>query len=61
MAGNVAEWVGTWDPVKKQPIVKGGSFMSSDLRLDRRAELDPNSTSETVGFRTVTHTPPGKK
>ncbi len=61
MAGNVAEWVATWDPIKKQPIVKGGSFMSADLRLDRRSELDPNSTSEAIGFRTISRTPPDKK
>ena len=61
MAGNVAEWIATWDAAKKHPMVKGGSFMSSDTRLDRRADLDPSSTSEALGFRTVTHTPPAKK
>ena len=61
MAGNVAEWIGTWDEVKKHPIVKGGSFMASDLRLDSRKDLDPSSTSEALGFRTVSHTAPDKK
>ena len=61
MAGNVAEWIATWDPVKKQPLVKGGSFMSADLRLDRRSELDANSTSEAIGFRTISRTSPDKK
>ena len=61
MAGNVAEWIATWDPAKKHPMVKGGSFMSSDIRLDSRKDLDANSTSEALGFRTVTHTPPAKK
>ena len=61
MAGNVAEWIATWDPAKKHPIVKGGSFMSSDTRLDSRKDLDASSTSEALGFRTVTHTPPVKK
>ena len=61
MAGNVAEWIATWDPVQKHPVIKGGSFMSSDLRLDSRKDLDPNSLSEAIGFRTVTHTPPAKK
>jgi formylglycine-generating enzyme required for sulfatase activity len=61
MAGNVAEWVGTWDPVKKRPLIKGGSFMASDLRLDRSSDSDPNTLSESIGFRTVTHTAPVKK
>jgi len=61
MAGNVSEWIATWDPVKKRPMIKGGSFMSADLRLDRRSELAPDSVSEAIGFRTVTHTPPSKK
>ena len=61
MAGNVAEWIATWDPVKKWPLIKGGSFMSADLRLDSRKDLEPYSTSEAIGFRTVTHTPPAKK
>ena len=61
MAGNVAEWVATWDAAKKHPIVKGGSFMSSDVRLDRRSEVVPDSTSEALGFRTISHQPPAKK
>ena len=61
MAGNVAEWVATWDTAKKHPIVKGGSFMSSDVRLDRHSDLDASAISEALGFRTVTHTPPAKK
>ena len=61
MAGNVAEWIATWDPVQKHPLIKGGSFMSADLRLDSRKDLEPYSTSEAIGFRTVTHTPPAKK
>ena len=61
MAGNVAEWVGTWDPVKKRPLIKGGSFMASDLRLERSSDSDPATVSESIGFRTVTHTAPAKK
>ena len=61
MAGNVAEWIGTWDDAKKHPLVKGGSFMASDLRLDSRKDLDPSSISEALGFRTVSHTAPDKK
>jgi formylglycine-generating enzyme required for sulfatase activity/CheY-like chemotaxis protein len=61
MAGNVREWTGTWDKAKKRPIVKGGSFMSSDVRLDQRTDLDASAVSEALGFRTVSHTPPTKK
>lgn len=58
MAGNVREWTGTWDKVKKRPVVKGGSFMSSDVRVDQRADLDPSAISDAIGFRTVCRTPP---
>lgn len=61
MAGNVAEWVGTWDPAKKRPLIKGGSFMASDVRLDRSSDSDPGTVAESIGFRTVTHTAPAKK
>jgi formylglycine-generating enzyme required for sulfatase activity len=60
MAGNVREWTGTWDPQKKRPVVKGGSFMSSDVTVSQRADLDPSAVSEGVGFRTVSRTPPTK-
>ena len=57
MAGNVSEWTGTW--VKGKPVIKGGSFMSSDVKLDRRvADMDAKTVSESIGFRTVTHTAP---
>jgi hypothetical protein len=61
MAGNVREWTSTWDPAKRKPVVKGGSFLSKDVRLDQRLEMDPSNVSEAVGFRTVSHTPPVKK
>jgi formylglycine-generating enzyme required for sulfatase activity/CheY-like chemotaxis protein len=61
MAGNVREWTGTWDKVKKRPVVKGGSFMSSDVRLTERADLDPSAFFEAVGFRTISRTPPAAK
>jgi len=61
MAGNVREWTNTWDKAKNHPIVKGGSFMSSDVRLNQRVDADPNSISEALGFRTVSHTPPTTK
>ncbi len=61
MAGNVSEWIATWEPVKKRPLIKGGSFTSADLRLDRSSDLDPASASEAIGFRTISRTPPVKK
>jgi formylglycine-generating enzyme required for sulfatase activity len=61
MAGNVAEWVGTWTKDEKFPIIKGGSFMSSDVRLDKRTDnVPPHTAQENLGFRTVSRTPPGK-
>lgn len=61
MAGNVREWTNTWDPVKRRPVVKGGSYLSKDVRLDQRAEMDPGTVNESIGFRTVSHTAPVKK
>ena len=61
MAGNVREWTGTWDNAKKHPIVKGGSFLANDVRLDSRKDLDPNTISEAIGFRTISRTAPVKK
>jgi formylglycine-generating enzyme required for sulfatase activity/CheY-like chemotaxis protein len=60
MAGNVAEWTGTWTKDQKFPIIKGGSFMSSDVRLDKRTDNAlPATAQENLGFRTVSHKPPG--
>ena len=62
MAGNVREWTGTWDAQKKHPIIKGGSYMSTDVRLDQRTDnFEPSYYNESLGFRTISHTPPTKK
>ncbi len=61
MAGNVREWTNTWDTGKKHPIIKGGSFMSSDVRLDQRMDADPSGINESIGFRTISRTPPANK
>jgi len=58
MAGNVREWTVTWDKVKNHPIIKGGSFMSGDVRLSQRVDRDSNYISEELGFRTISRTPP---
>jgi formylglycine-generating enzyme required for sulfatase activity len=61
MAGNVREWTQSWDKSKQKVVVKGGSFKSKDVSLDQHAEFAPDYVDESVGFRTVTHTPPVKK
>jgi formylglycine-generating enzyme required for sulfatase activity/CheY-like chemotaxis protein len=62
MAGNVREWTGSWDAQKKHPIIKGGSYMSTDVRLDQRTDnFEPSYYNESLGFRTISHTPPAKK
>ena len=62
MAGNVREWTSTWDAAKKHPIVKGGSYMTTDVRLDQRTDtFDPSFVHESLGFRTVSHTSPSSK
>ncbi len=59
MAGNVSEWTNTWTPDNRFPIVKGGNFMSADVRLDKRVEdQDGSKGAEHIGFRTVTTNKP---
>lgn len=55
MAGNVSEWVGPWSP-DNRPVVKGGNFLSADVRLDKRSrEYDASRAEEHIGFRTVSN------
>lgn len=62
MAGNVAEWTNTWTPDNRFPIIKGGSFESADVRLDKRtADHDPNKGEEFIGFRTISRSAPNAK
>ena len=59
MAGNVSEWTATWTADNRFPIVKGGNFMSADVRLDKRVEdRDPSKGAEQIGFRTATTNKP---
>ncbi len=59
MAGNVSEWTNTWTPDNRYPILKGGNFMSADVRLDKRVEdQDGSKGGEHIGFRTVTTNKP---
>jgi formylglycine-generating enzyme required for sulfatase activity/DNA-binding NarL/FixJ family response regulator len=58
MAGNVSEWV-DWPKGTRFPVYKGGNFQSADTRLDRRvADQNPNKGEESIGFRTISRTPP---
>ena len=59
MAGNVSEWTNTWTPDNRFPILKGGNYMSADVRLDKRVEdQDGGKGAEHIGFRTVTTNKP---
>ena len=61
MAGNVAEWTNTWTPDNRFPILKGGSFVAADVRLDKRtADHEPSKGEEFIGFRTISRTSPEK-
>ena len=59
MAGNVSEWTNTWSPDNRFPVIKGGSFVTADVRLDKRiADHDPNKGEEFIGFRTISRKSP---
>ncbi len=65
MAGNVSEWVADWvvgvDKRTKVPLIKGGSFASPDVQLDRRVNNQrADAVNDWLGFRTVSHTKPEK-
>ena len=62
MLGNVAEWTGTWDPEKRNPIVRGGSFHKPEANITARANgvLSYTNDCEFLGFRCVSDTPPKK-
>jgi formylglycine-generating enzyme required for sulfatase activity/CheY-like chemotaxis protein len=60
MLGNMAEWTSTWDPVKRNPIVRGGSFHKPEANLLGRADsvLSYTNDCEYLGFRCVSDTAP---
>ncbi len=72
MAGNVAEWTGSWaettePPIEVVPVIRGGSFSSQkddgnpDVILTRRnVVLLAEQNAPSVGFRTASDTPPKK-
>ena len=58
MAGNVSEWTGSWDDLKRFPVIRGGNFHTPDNSTIRRvAVLDPEGISEYLGFRTAADKP----
>ena len=64
MAGNVSEWTATMAPHEEGmggevPIIRGGNWGNPEHHLTRRlAVLDPLQAQDTLGFRTVSDTPP---
>lgn len=66
MAGNVSEWTATYDadpqmPSQKNPVIRGGNWKNPDYKITRRVLLLPDlGTADTLGFRTVSDTPPAK-
>ena len=65
MAGNVSEWTATLDedpemPGEQIPVIRGGNWKNpGEPTATRRViKLDELMTDETLGFRTVSDTPP---
>lgn len=64
MAGNVSEWTASMAPHGEGmggevPVIRGGNWGNPEHHLTRRLTvLDPLQAQDTLGFRTVTDTPP---
>lgn len=65
MAGNVSEWTATFDEGEgpmtgsKVPVIRGGNFENAEYTITRRRTvLSPFGRAFTLGFRTVSDTPP---
>ena len=64
LAGNVSEWTATMAPHEggmggEVPVIRGGNWGNPEHHLTRRlAVLDPLQAQDTLGFRTVSDTPP---
>lgn len=64
MAGNVSEWTATWGSSEDGmgvdvPVVRGGNWANPEHHLTRRRTiLDALQQQDTLGFRTVSDTPP---
>jgi formylglycine-generating enzyme required for sulfatase activity/CheY-like chemotaxis protein len=64
MAGNVSEWTATMAPHAdgtgaEVPVIRGGNWFSRDHEVTRRRVIfDPSDVQDSLGFRTVSDTPP---
>jgi formylglycine-generating enzyme required for sulfatase activity/CheY-like chemotaxis protein len=64
MAGNVSEWTATMAPSEdgmggEVPVIRGGNWGNPEHNITRRrAILDPLQPQDTLGFRTVSDSPP---
>jgi formylglycine-generating enzyme required for sulfatase activity len=64
MAGNVSEWTATFAAHEEGlggevPVIRGGNWGNPEHNITRRrAILDPLQPQDTLGFRTVSDTPP---
>lgn len=64
MGGNVSEWTSSWDTRKmgkseKVPIIRGGSYQSTDILVERRIDqFGPDGSNLALGFRTAADAPP---
>jgi formylglycine-generating enzyme required for sulfatase activity len=59
MAGNVAEWTGSWTKDNKFPIIKGGDFFHPPTTIDKRiSDHTGDKGEEWLGFRTISRTAP---
>lgn len=64
MAGNVSEWTASMAPHEEGmggevPVIRGGNWGNPEHNVTRRrAILDPLQQQDTLGFRTVSDTPP---
>jgi formylglycine-generating enzyme required for sulfatase activity len=59
MAGNVAEWTDSWEPMKsnpsrKAPVIRGGSWADKDVKnTHRKLDTSPTQVLPHLGFRIV--------
>jgi formylglycine-generating enzyme required for sulfatase activity/CheY-like chemotaxis protein len=63
MAGNVSEWTDSWDASKTYVYIRGGNYKSNSAQamLTTQIKAYPQVFAETLGFRTVSDTPPAGK
>jgi formylglycine-generating enzyme required for sulfatase activity len=62
MAGNVSEWTDSWDQSHANVFIRGGNYKSNAQACLAKTQIqaNPQTFAETLGFRTVSDTPPPK-